>query len=108
MEQAVTDGSADVIGIARPMCVDWDAPRQLFAGAESLARYEDGLSALPRWLSFLERSDTMRVFAGLSLMYWYYAQIDDLARRGQARPRRSVAAAALQVVRQQVALLRQR
>jgi len=108
MEQAVTDGSADLVGIARPMCVDWDAPRQLFAGAESLARYEDGLFALPRWLSFLQGSDTVRVFAGLSLMYWYYAQIDDLARRGEARPKRSVAACALQVVRQQVALLRQR
>jgi 2,4-dienoyl-CoA reductase-like NADH-dependent reductase (Old Yellow Enzyme family) len=108
MEQALREGSADVIGIARPMCVDADAPRQLFAGAESLNRYEDGLSALPRWLSFLERSDTLRVFAGLSLMYWYYVQIEELARHGKARPGTSVVAAALRVVRQQAALLRQR
>ncbi|MEJ2383738.1 MAG: NADH:flavin oxidoreductase/NADH oxidase family protein [Xanthomonadales bacterium] len=108
MQEAVREGSADVIGIARPMCVDADAPRQLFAGAEALNRYEDGLSALPRWLAFLERSDTVRVFAGLSLMYWYYAQIDELARRGTARPRMSVAAAALRVMRQQTTLLRQR
>lgn len=108
MERALADGSADMIGIARPMCVDTDAPRQLFAGAESLNRYEDGLSALPRWLSFLERSDTLRVFAGLSLMYWYYAQIDEIARHGEARPGMPVLAAALRVVRQQVALLRQR
>ncbi|MEJ2400778.1 MAG: NADH:flavin oxidoreductase/NADH oxidase family protein [Xanthomonadales bacterium] len=108
MQEAVREGSADVIGIARPMCVDADAPRQLFAGAEALNRYEDGLSALPRWLAFLERSDTVRVFAGLSLMYWYYAQIDELARRGRARPRMSVAAAALRVMRQQTTLLRQR
>ena len=108
MDQALRDGSADLIGIARPMCVDADAPRQLFAGAKSLERYEDGLSALPRWLAFLERSDTVRVFAGLSLMYWYYAQIDELARRGVARPRMSVVAAALRVVRQQMSLLKQR
>jgi 2,4-dienoyl-CoA reductase-like NADH-dependent reductase (Old Yellow Enzyme family) len=108
MEQVLRDGSADVIGIARPMCLDADAPRQLFAGAESLTRYEDGLSALPRWLAFLERSDTVRVFAGLSLMYWWYAQIDELARHGVARPRMPAVAAALRVLRQQAALLRQR
>jgi len=108
MEQVLRDGSADVIGIARPMCLDADAPRQLFGGAQALNRYEDGLSALPRWLAFLERSDTVRVFAGLSLMYWWYAQIDELARRGTARPRMPVVAAAVRVLRQQAALLRQR
>ena len=53
MEQALETGSADLIGLGRPMCVMADAPNQLLAGLDELPRYEDNLSLFPSWLSFL-------------------------------------------------------
>jgi 2,4-dienoyl-CoA reductase-like NADH-dependent reductase (Old Yellow Enzyme family) len=106
MEQAVESGSADLIGIGRPMCVDADAPAQLLAGLEELNRYEQQISLLPGWLSFLEKFQRVRMMAGFSSMYWYYGQIYELARHGKARSDLSVLAATREVMRMERRLLK--
>ena len=101
MEQAITAGGADLIGLGRPMCVMTDAPAQLLAGLEELPRYENQLALLPSWLSGLSRIKTIRPLAIFAVMYWYYAQLEELGRRGLAQPSMSVFAATRRVMAQQ-------
>ena len=108
MEQAVSGGGADVIGLGRPMCVMTDAPAQILAGVAELPRYEDGLSLFPRWLSFLNRSKTIRTLATFTLQYWFYAQLDELGNRGVAQPQMSVFAATRRLMSLQKKLLSER
>ena len=54
------------------MCVDTDAPAQLLAGVDELRRYENELSLLPGWLSFLGGVPLVKVLATFSTMFWFY------------------------------------
>ena len=108
MEQAVATAGADIIGIGRPMCVMTDAPEQLFKGLDELPRYENELSLFPSWLSFLNRSQTLRTMATFSVQYWFYAQIDELGRTGRARPEMSVFSATRRLMALQKHLMAQR
>lgn len=105
MEQAITSGAADVIGLGRPMCVDTDAPAQLLAGLEELNRYEKSMSLLPAWLKFLERIPAIRGAAGFAVQYWYYAQLLALGRQGKAATDMTVFAAAKQLIKHEKAWL---
>lgn len=84
MEQALESGSADVVGLGRPMCVMTDAPTQLMEGLEELPRYENKLSLFPSWLGFLGKVKSLRAMAGFAVQYWFYGQIDAIGRTGQA------------------------
>ncbi len=105
MEQALETGSADLIGIGRPMCVMTDAPKQLLAGLDELPRYEDSLSLLPGWLAFLGNVKMVRALAGFAVQYWYYANIDALGRTGKANPDISVFKATTETMALQKKLL---
>jgi 2,4-dienoyl-CoA reductase-like NADH-dependent reductase (Old Yellow Enzyme family) len=74
VEHALTD-SADVVGIARPMCIDTDAPIQLTNGGTELTRWESKLSMFPAWLAFLRNFTIARAVEGFAILYWYYAQL---------------------------------
>ena len=108
IEEAVRSGAADLVGLGRPMCVDTDAPRQLLSGVESLERYEDRLRGLPSWLGFLDRIDPVRVMAAFSVMYWYYAQMDEIAHTGEPRPGMSVLGASRRILSRHRRLLKNR
>ena len=108
MEYAIESGSADLIGLGRPMCIDVDAPARLLSGLDELNRYEDRLTLLPGWLSFLEKSGMVRALSGFSVMYWYYSQLELLGQTGAPQPGMSVWSAALRVTKQQARLLRDR
>lgn len=84
MEQAISSGGADAIGIARPMCVLTDAPAQLLEGLDELPRYENELVMFPKWLSFLNKLKTLRLAGNFGVQFWYYAQLDTLGRTGKA------------------------
>ena len=84
MQEALQSGAADVIGIGRPMCVDTDAPKQLFSGIKELNRYENQLSLLPNWLSFLNNIPLIRASSGFAIQFWYYQQIVAIAKNGVA------------------------
>ncbi|MDG2271394.1 MAG: NADH:flavin oxidoreductase/NADH oxidase family protein [Halioglobus sp.] len=101
MEQAITAGGADLIGLGRPLCVVTDAPTKLLEGVSELPRFEDQLSMFPPWLTFLNRSKTLRTIASFGIQYWYYAQLDFLGVNGLAKPDISVFAATRKVMSQQ-------
>ena len=84
MNMALSQGAADVIGLGRPLCVDTAGPAKLLAGADELDRWESKLKLLPPWLSFLGGLKMMRAVEGFAVTYWYYAQIDAIARTGKA------------------------
>ncbi|GEN98991.1 NADH oxidoreductase [Novosphingobium sediminis] len=84
MNTALETGGADVIGLGRPLCVDTAGPAKLLAGADELDRWESKLKLLPPWLSFLGGLKMMRAVEGFAVTYWYYAQIDAIARTGRA------------------------
>jgi 2,4-dienoyl-CoA reductase-like NADH-dependent reductase (Old Yellow Enzyme family) len=105
MVQVVEEGSADVIGIGRPMCVMTDAPRRLLEGLEELPRYENKLSLLPPWLSFLNAVKTIKTIATFGVQYWFYAQLDELGVNGKPAPDMSVFAATKRVMGLQKKLL---
>lgn len=105
MEQALTSGSADLIGLGRPMCVMTDAPRQLLQGLEELPRYENELRFLPPWLSFLNAIKTVKTVATFGVQYWFYAQLDELGVAGRTDPGMSVFAATKRVMGLQKKLL---
>ena len=50
----------------------------------------------------------MKVLAAFSVMYWYYAQIEEIAKTGKAKPNMSVISASLRIVRRHARLLKQR
>jgi 2,4-dienoyl-CoA reductase-like NADH-dependent reductase (Old Yellow Enzyme family) len=99
MNHALETGGADVIGIGRPLCADPDGPKQLLAGAESLERWETRLRLLPPVLGFLARLKPVQALQSFAVTYWFYAQIDALARTGRPRIAISPFAAFLQVQR---------
>lgn len=78
MNHALASNSADLIGIARPLCASPRACHDLLAGTADLPRYELDLSLLPRWFRFLERATLVRAASSFGVQMWYYAQIDHL------------------------------
>ena len=108
MESALEDGSADVIGLGRPLCVVADAPNQLFAGREELDRFEQSLSLLPPALKFLERVTTIRAIASFAVQYWYYRQIAAIGENSAADEDLSVWAATKWLLKQQSTWIKQR
>jgi hypothetical protein len=108
MNAALEQGGADVIGLGRPLCVDPAGPAKLLAGAASLDRWETKLKLLPKPLQFLNRLKLVQAMEGFAVSYWYYAQIDALARTGKPDIRISPFAALQQVTRSGAAWLKAR
>lgn len=106
MEQALQSGSADVIGLGRPMCVMTDAPNQLINGLYELPRYEDSLSLFPKWLAWLGNLKMLKAVAGFAVQYWYYGQIDAIGRTGSANSKLTVFQATKQTMALQKELTR--
>jgi len=105
MEQAINSGSADLVGLGRPMCVMTDAPARLMRGERELPRYEAELSLLPPWLVFLNRINLIRTIATFGVQYWFYAQINALGCKGRAEPSMSVFSATTSTMSLQKKLL---
>ena len=96
---AIESGATDMVGLARPMCVDTDAPAQWLKGQAEIARWEAKLKLLPSWLSFLRAIPAIRAMDGFAVMFWYYAQFYRLGRGEKADPNLSVFAAMQEVNR---------
>jgi 2,4-dienoyl-CoA reductase-like NADH-dependent reductase (Old Yellow Enzyme family) len=97
MDHALSTGSADLIGIGRPLCGDPDACRKLLDGATDIPRYENQLHLLPGWLRWLEGIKTVRAIASFGVTYWYYAQLYALGQTGEPALSQSVFSAMRQV-----------
>ena len=90
MEDALASGSADVVGIGRPLCGMPKAMNELLAGAAELPRFENQLSLLPSWLKFLEGINLFKTVGTFATQYWYYEQISILGHTGEIDPQLSV------------------
>lgn len=90
MEDALASGSADVIGIGRPLCAMPEAMKELLAGTAELPRFENQLSLLPPWLKFLEAINLFKTVGTFATQYWYYEQISTLGHTGKVDPDLSV------------------
>ncbi len=90
MEDALASGSADVIGIGRPLCAKPEAMKALLAGTAELPRFENELSLLPPWLKFLEAINLFKTVGTFATQYWYYEQISTLGHTGKVDPQLSV------------------
>ncbi len=99
MEQALSEGAADIIGLARPLCAAPNGPKQLLAGADELPRSENHLSILPRWLSFLSGIKMISTISSFAKQFWFYSQIYALGRTGRTDPGKSVFASYREVER---------
>ncbi len=108
MEAAIESGSADLIGIGRPMCLDTDAPQALLNGAQELSRYENDLQLLPNALNFLNKIETIKTLATFSVQYWFYAQLDALGKTGKPERGLSVFRGAVRVMSNQFKFMKQR
>ena len=108
MEHALATGSADIVGIGRPLCASPAACKSLLDGSADLPRYEDELALLPAWLAWLGQNKLMRAISGFGVQMWYYAQIDHIGRHGHSKPDQSVISAMMQIQRHEKAWLRAR
>ena len=90
MEQALSSGAADIIGLGRPLCYQPDGPKRLFSGADSLPSREKELALIPSWLGFLKSFKTIRGIDGFATQYWFYSQLYALGKTGETVPDQSV------------------
>jgi hypothetical protein len=97
MEQALRNGAADVIGLARPLCVMPEAPKRLLGGMAMLPKVENQLKLLPEWLSSLRKLKMIRGIEGFATQYWFYSQIYALGRTGRVQSDLTVFAALREV-----------
>ncbi|MEQ1756582.1 MAG: NADH:flavin oxidoreductase/NADH oxidase family protein [Micropepsaceae bacterium] len=104
---ALESNAADMVGLARPMCVDMDAPNQWIGGTNELTRWEGHLKLLPTWANVLRIIPVVRALEGFAIIFWYYAQIYRLARGEKADRELSVFAAFREVDAQQRRLARE-
>ncbi len=108
MELAIKNRAADVIGIARPMCVQTDAPKQLLAGTKTLPRYESTLAFFPPWLSIINNIKLFRTIGSFGVQYWYYAQLDALGKTGKPDDKITPFQATRQLMKQQKEFVKNR
>lgn len=79
MEAALQQGQTDLIGVARPFCLDPDFPARMLAGTlATLPVPEDRLVLGKGYWGPNSRSSTLRAFNNQAQAGWYYRQIERL------------------------------
>jgi 2,4-dienoyl-CoA reductase-like NADH-dependent reductase (Old Yellow Enzyme family) len=90
MQSALSEGHTDMIGIARPFCLDPDFPNQMLSGAlTSLPVPEDKLVLGKGYWGPNSPSGSMRSLNNLSQAGWYYRQIELLSDGHEPQPQLS-------------------
>ncbi len=80
MDAALASGAADLIGLARPMCVDPDICAKLLSGAiEEAPRYEKSLRLGNGFWGPNSKNDFIKALNGFAAMSFYYENIFRLA-----------------------------
>ncbi len=80
MLDALNDDNIQMVGLARPLCVDADIPKALIDGAtEQLTSYENQLSIGPGWFGPASSNATMRAMNGFAVMAFFYRNIIRMA-----------------------------
>lgn len=81
MQQALTDGHCDGIGLGRPLCTEPDLPHRLLSGAASEAPQHEKRLRLgsAKWLSGASPIFLIKLVNVLGGQAWYYLQLFRLA-----------------------------
>lgn len=88
MDAALASGATDMIGLARPLCVDTDAAARLLDGRDKACRaWEDELRLGPgRWLGPTSPLDIVKLVNGMGAANWFMLQLLEIGEHGRARP----------------------
>ena len=87
MNAALEDGEADLIGLARPLCVDVDTPKKLLTNEIAVAdMWEKSLRLGPGWLSPSSPFKIVKAINGFGAIGWYYEQLRYLAAGAPPQP----------------------
>ncbi|MEM9705118.1 MAG: NADH:flavin oxidoreductase/NADH oxidase family protein [Pseudomonadota bacterium] len=80
MDAAIASGAVDVIGVARPLCVDTDAPADLLSGKiQKFIAWEDQLALGPGIFGPKSSIDAIKAVNGFGAMAFFYQNIFRLA-----------------------------
>ena len=80
MNEALSGGDVDMIGVARPLCIDPDFPARLLAGElQEAPDVDKGLRIGPGFLGPNSPIKTIKAINGFARIGWYYEQIYRLA-----------------------------
>ncbi len=80
MEAALASGACDVVGVARPLCVDPAMPAKLLNGEnETAPSYEKSLRLGPGFLGPTSNMDMVRALNGFATMAFFYQNLFRLA-----------------------------
>lgn len=80
MNDALASGEADLIGLGRPLCVDFDAPAQLMAGERAeLPKWEKTLRIGPGIFGPNSSIGLFKALNGFGMQGWYYSQLHRVA-----------------------------
>ena len=97
MEEALASGACDLIGLARPLCVDPDLPGKLISDAVDKApSYEKHLRIGPGFFGPGSKSDTIRALNGFGTMAFFYQNIFRLADGDESREKMALLPAFIQ------------
>lgn len=82
MDAALASGACDVVGLARPLCVDPDGPGKLLSGALTrLDDWENRLRVGPgRYLGQHSPIDMIKIVNGFGIQSWFCLQLMAIAR----------------------------
>jgi 2,4-dienoyl-CoA reductase-like NADH-dependent reductase (Old Yellow Enzyme family) len=80
MDAALAGGETDLIGLARPLCVETDGPARLMSGEQTtLTRWENRIRIGPGVFGPASRVPIFRVVNALAGVHWFYHQIHEIA-----------------------------
>lgn len=86
MASALEKGELDMVGIARPLCVQPDISARLIAGSAEVAPHpEDDLKLGNGWLGVNSRFDNIKGLNAQAAVAWFYRQIIEIAENRPVR-----------------------
>ena len=85
-----------------------DIANQVFNGLEQIEDTEQDIALLPKWLAFLQKVPLLKIASSFGKMYWYYIQIENIAKTGKAMDELTAFAATKKIMAQQSTWLKAR
>ena len=83
MSRAMEGDAVSIVGLARPMCTDFDGPGRLLKEGGTLDRPEGRLRLGPGWLGPQSPFKLIKSANGFAVMSWYYQQLRSVAATGE-------------------------